>query len=215
MRLLTRAERQNLIDLLLQLPNSSNAAARNLLLADLPRELRNVIAFDAAPGNHIANIVDTVISEAWSQLADGTVPLQVVIENAIFSVRGSRLAGQLQTLLAAVRSRVGQSAVNVVAGNAGDPFDNLTIAQYQQLHSALLSAFPSQDTLRQMVFFGLGQNLATIAGGSDLSAVTLSLIQWAQGQGKIKDLIQAAVAANAGNPQLRAFAAQFNPANPA
>ena len=212
MALLTRAERQKLIELLLQLPNSSNPAARSLLLADLPPQLQYAIAFEPAPANHIASIVNIVTSDAWEQLPDSTIPLQVVIENAIFSVRGSQLAVQLQSFLATVKTRSGQGAAIVVED--GGTLSNLTGAQYQQLHSALLSAFPSPDALRQMVYFGLDQNLVSIAGGNDLSAVTLSLIEWARAYDKIKDLIQAARAANPGNPQLRAFAAQVGLANP-
>ena len=61
---LTRAQRQTLIDLLLRLPNSGSAAARNLLLADLPRSLVDSIQFDNAPVTHIGNIVSAVTSWA-------------------------------------------------------------------------------------------------------------------------------------------------------
>ncbi len=48
---LTRSERRTLTDLLLRLPNMNNAAARNLLLADLPSDLQQGIPAETAPAS--------------------------------------------------------------------------------------------------------------------------------------------------------------------
>lgn len=79
----------------------------------------------------------------------------------------------------------------------------LTAPQYQRLTQALLSAFPREAALAQMVRFGLNENLSTIAGGSNLRDIVFALIQWAEAQGKIEDLIIAARKENAGNPSLK------------
>ena len=104
MSLLNRTPRQALVDLLMRLPNIGDAAARNLLLTDLPQGLTRTIPFDAAAGTHVANIVNAVNDDAWARLPDGTVPLLLVIENAIYMVQGSGLAAQLQTLHDAVQA---------------------------------------------------------------------------------------------------------------
>src|SRR5215204_6569885 len=113
MSLLTATERRTLIDLLLQLPNSGNAAARNLLLSDLPADLQNAIAFDNASVIHITNIVNTASSDAWERLPNGSLSVAVIIENAQYMVRGSRLAGTLETLLNTLKSRAAQIPGNI------------------------------------------------------------------------------------------------------
>jgi hypothetical protein len=239
MGLLTRDERRTLTDLLLRLPNIGDAAARSLLLTDLPSGLQNSIPFDNAPAIHIANIITAVDSPAWSQLPDGTIPLLLVMENAIYTVQGSGLAGQLQALHDTLKARsTGQAVSTTVAsgdpassapapntsntstsspsassGNTGTPparppLQTLTTDQRKQLYNALLSAFPARSDLARMVNFGLNANLDAIAGGTSLSDTVFNLIQWATAQGRLEDLINAALDANAGNPDLKAFAAQ-------
>ena len=85
----------------------------------------------------------------------------------------------------------------------------LSNSQYQQLHSALLSAFPSQSSLAQMLRFGMDQSLAEIVSGGNLSSSVFSLIEWATAQGRVDELIASALAANARNPELRTIAAQL------
>jgi hypothetical protein len=105
MSLLTRDERRALIDYLLRLPNSGDAAVRRLLLADLPGNLRDSVEFAAAPAVHIANIITMIDSDAWAVLPDGARPLFTVIENAADMVRGARLESELRGLLGMLRAR--------------------------------------------------------------------------------------------------------------
>jgi hypothetical protein len=90
----------------------------------------------------------------------------------------------------------------------------LTGPQYQALQNALLSAFPSRDTLAQMVRFQLGENLAVISEGGGLAATVFQLIQWAESQGRLAELVTGALQSNPGNPALRACAAQLGMATP-
>lgn len=85
----------------------------------------------------------------------------------------------------------------------------LTGKQQKQLETALLSAFPSRDALQRMVLYQLEQNLATIAGGDNLSTIVFNLIKWASANGQIEQLITGAQNENPGNPELRAFVAQM------
>src|SRR2546430_2368347 len=86
--------------------------------------------------------------------------------------------------------------------------EKLTGGQYKQLTDALITAFPAEAKLAQMVKFGLGKTLAAIAGGQDLTDVVFHLIQWAEAQGRTEDLIVAARNENPGNAALRQFAEQ-------
>ncbi len=91
--------------------------------------------------------------------------------------------------------------------------DRLTGAQYKKLQDALLEAFPTPDTLAEMVRVGLDENLHAIASGGSLSAVIFSLIQWVEARGRRRDLLVAAVAANPGNAALRSVAGELLPAD--
>src|SRR5262245_35292806 len=110
MGLLTREERQHLVDLLLQLPGVLDADARRLLVIDLPYNLQASIPVSDVPAQHVTQIVATVESQAGAPLSDGTWPVLVVVENALYTVQGSQLAGNLQTLYEAVKTRAAQPA---------------------------------------------------------------------------------------------------------
>lgn len=82
----------------------------------------------------------------------------------------------------------------------------LTGAQVKQFQDALLDAFDA-GSLAQMVRIRLDQNLAAIAGGSNLSALVFDLIGWAQRQGRLDDLLDGALAEAPGNAALQALLA--------
>jgi hypothetical protein len=79
--------------------------------------------------------------------------------------------------------------------------------QFRQLQQALLSAFPNRAKLKQMVRFGLDQNLDAIATGENDEEVVYKLIEWAQANGNLENLLIAArdqnLGGNPGNPQLK------------
>ena len=183
-------------------------------MTDLPQSLTRTIAFDGAAGTHVANIVNAVNDDAWARLPDGTVPVLLVIENAIYTVQGSGLAAQLQTLHDAIQAapppQAGGATVQTVITTPTAPpsivLTQLTGPQRRQLFDALLSAFPTTAALERMVTFGLNENLERITTGSSLGDMVLSLMTWAQAQGRMEDLVRAAREDNPGSPDLRAFA---------
>ncbi|MFO0652996.1 MAG: pentapeptide repeat-containing protein [Polyangiales bacterium] len=75
----------------------------------------------------------------------------------------------------------------------------LTGPQSQQLHEAIVAAFPSRAELARAVRFGLGENLDVVADEGALADVVFKLIQWAEAHGRVDDLITAAQQLNAGN----------------
>lgn len=101
-----------------------------------------------------------------------------------------------------------QPVIDPPAPKIPDKISRLTGAQFGALQAALLSAF-TLETLRPMVKVGLNETLDAIAGGSNLSAVIFSLIEWAQRTGRLADLVRAALAAAPQNPDLQVFAASL------
>src|SRR5438067_2245402 len=114
MGFLTRSERQTLTDLLLRLPNINNISARNMLVVDLPDALTQSISVDSSPAIHISNIVEA--ANDWEARAGEELPIALVIENALYGVRGSRLADDLQALLNELKARAGNAPGTVVSG---------------------------------------------------------------------------------------------------
>jgi V8-like Glu-specific endopeptidase len=83
----------------------------------------------------------------------------------------------------------------------------LTGAEWQELASALRSAFPSIPSLRMMVQYGLSENIDEfIANSAATKEATYELVRWAQSEGRVLELINAARNSNPGNPDLRAVA---------
>lgn len=84
----------------------------------------------------------------------------------------------------------------------------LSGSQIEELREALLSAF-DEPSLTQMVRIGLEENLPVVAGGVTLREIVYHLITWSERTGHTEELVAAAVAANPGNPALKAFAAKY------
>lgn len=92
---------------------------------------------------------------------------------------------------------------------------NLSRKEQKRLHEALLSAFPDESSLRQMVVLNFDKQANALIGGNNLSDKIFSLIEWAESRGKTKALLKAVQTANPDNPKLRKFLArQQNPPHP-
>lgn len=91
---------------------------------------------------------------------------------------------------------------------AGDPSIKLTGEQVQQIQDAIVAAY-NPDSLRAMVRTRLDENLDSIAQGSTLRAQVFALIEWAERQGRVAELLQAAHEGNPGNARLRQVWAAF------
>jgi len=85
----------------------------------------------------------------------------------------------------------------------------LTGPQYQAFQQALLGAFPTHDSLDQMVRFQLGEHLAVIVEGGALATIVFNLIRWAESQGRLEELVSGALRVNPSNTALRECAAQL------
>jgi tetratricopeptide (TPR) repeat protein len=75
--------------------------------------------------------------------------------------------------------------------------------QQRLLHEGILDAFPSLGSLARFVSFYLEINLSIIAIGENLSEIAFKLIEWANTQGRLAELIYGAQEANYNNPRLK------------
>lgn len=82
-------------------------------------------------------------------------------------------------------------------------------ARLKQLRKALLSAFPTYQDLDMMVFDQLCEHLSAITRGSTLEHTIFELIQWAVANGRLEELVIAALRQNGHNLQLIRVAKQL------
>ena len=80
----------------------------------------------------------------------------------------------------------------------------------KKLRQGILSAYPDITQLKMMVDDELNHNLDAIAGGSNLEQVVFDLINTAESQGWLEDLIRAAIKSNPGNSDLQAVAEELS-----
>ncbi|KYC42143.1 signal transduction protein [Scytonema hofmannii PCC 7110] len=86
---------------------------------------------------------------------------------------------------------------------------NLSGQQRKRLRDALISAFPNYSSLEQLLDLDLDKKLNQITQDSNLQTVIYQLIQIAQAQGWLVDLVQAARKENSGNSELAAIAQEL------
>ncbi|MDF5729079.1 MAG: CHASE2 domain-containing protein [Rhizonema sp. PD38] len=86
---------------------------------------------------------------------------------------------------------------------------SLSGRQRKKIQEALINAFPNMASLEQMLSFELNKNLRAIAPEGSLEQIVFVLIQAAESQGWIENLIHAAYKTNPGNPKLQAIAQTF------
>ncbi len=99
MSILTRPQRQQLLDTLKRLPIFDNQNGRSLLLRDLPDDLVGQVDRSPAKAVDLDYIVDA--ADRWpGSLAAGEHPLQLLILNALDYVKGSTAEGTLKAVLA-------------------------------------------------------------------------------------------------------------------
>jgi formylglycine-generating enzyme required for sulfatase activity len=88
---------------------------------------------------------------------------------------------------------------------------SLSGQQRKRLREALIDAFPTSASLEQMLSYQLNKSLEEIAGEGSLQDIVFKLIQVAESQGWINDLVRAAREANPGNQNLQTIAQELLP----
>jgi len=86
---------------------------------------------------------------------------------------------------------------------------SLSGQQRKKLANALIDAFPNPASLEQMLSFELEKSLRAIAGEGSLQDIVFRLIQVADSQGWVEDLVRGALESNSGNTTLRDVAQEL------
>ncbi len=73
----------------------------------------------------------------------------------------------------------------------------------KDLRQAILSAYTDPGSLEIFVDEALGENLAAIAGGRNLTQTTFELVRWAESKGRIDDLVIGLYQDTPGNPEVQ------------
>jgi GUN4-like/Effector-associated domain 1/CHAT domain len=81
--------------------------------------------------------------------------------------------------------------------------------QLENLENALIDACPNTASLERMLAFELDKNLGAIAGEGSLQEIVFKLIQAANAQGWVEDLVRGACNSNPGNIKLKAIAQEL------
>jgi Effector-associated domain 1/vWA-MoxR associated protein C-terminal domain/vWA-MoxR associated protein middle region (VMAP-M) 1 len=86
----------------------------------------------------------------------------------------------------------------------------LTGKQSKQLSEALIDAFPENKDLEMMLLYELEKKLNEISLGDTYKQVIFDVIKYFEAQGKIEDLIKAALQENPNNPKLISFNSDYS-----
>lgn len=81
----------------------------------------------------------------------------------------------------------------------------LTGEQFEQLEKGLARAFSTEAALKRMVRIGLNEALSAIAEGANQTERVDNLIEWAESNNQVIDLIRGACRRNPSNDNLRTF----------
>ena len=113
---------------------------------------------------------------------------------------------------APVTSSVTNSATNDVAPQTEHsmPATNWSGAQIDELHKALLSAYPTEPGLKRMLRTELDVHLNQIAEGANHSDRVFTVIESLEAESRLSELLKAAQRGNPGNTKLQALIAKLN-----
>ena len=81
----------------------------------------------------------------------------------------------------------------------------------KEFRNAILSAYPNKIDLEIMVSDELNENLDSISTGENIEQVVFKLIQWAESQSKLEQLVKAACKSNSGNQELQRISKELFP----
>ena len=81
--------------------------------------------------------------------------------------------------------------------------------QVEQLREPLQRAFLNRAKLKQLLREELDVRLDEVVGGNNLTETVAELVDWAEAEGRLVELVSAAIRRNPGNPRLRLFVESF------
>jgi len=190
-----------------------DGGVRTLLLSGVKREYASLLSVDPRPAVQLRS---DLTSLNRVRLEDGSVPLIPWLQQAVTLFGVYHQVGLLREKLEAAQQKAATAPLPSWPEAAPKPppvvgAGELSGEERRDLNEALLSAFPSLGRLEQMVRFRMDENLSAVAGGSTLRDVVFDLVEWAEAQGRLAELIRGATAEVPGNPRLKEVVARLLP----
>lgn len=170
----------------------------------------------AAQGNRTSDLLRWVESPTGPGLSVLKDTLSLVTGTALESMETSSQPGNIPSNANTQMS--GMSGVEPLAGQK-TPADilativltKLTGEQFVQLGEAMKSAFPDKAKLSRMVRITFDQRLQEVAEGANHTERVDQLIDWADSEGRLLELVVGASRQNPGNRKLQDFIASLVP----
>lgn len=97
----------------------------------------------------------------------------------------------------------------MTASNKIIDWNNLSGPQLEAIQKALLSAYSRRSALEQMLLFKMNERLNQIAGSGNMTDVMMSVIDWAEKEGRAEELFRMALEGVPGNPALQSLEAKL------
>jgi V8-like Glu-specific endopeptidase len=81
--------------------------------------------------------------------------------------------------------------------------------RFRQLREALQRAYPDISKLKLLLREELNVRLNEVVGGNNLTETVTELVEWAEAEGRLVELVSAAIRRTPGNPRLRSFVESY------
>jgi V8-like Glu-specific endopeptidase len=160
-----------------------------------PQFKQLVFALNPPPGilpSDLAALGDRAV--VLLQWVEGNGPGLEVLQQALAQITGERVSPGAQRPTARPIEDIRMTSLTSLTGE-----------QFEQFGQALISAFPTEADLKRMVRIGLNRSLSAIAEGANQTLRVDNLIDWAEREGLLGELVAAAKKGNSGNLLLQKF----------
>jgi hypothetical protein len=182
------------------------------LLSTCPPTLFHVSPFETGGRSGAPQFEATLVGSIQfnASQSEGASDLAVAVRAAFVmqdgSVREAPVVGHSQ-----LRFRLSPSGEPAAPGKAAPSASatgGLPAGQFRALQNVLLAAY-SRESLRRMLRTQMDVRLDQIAGNGPFTDVVCDVIDWAERDGRVAQLIREAAAFVPGNEQLQRFASEF------
>lgn len=153
------------------------------------------------------NTASSFACSVYEQIAQGK-PIDIAVQEGRHDITLSKLEHQTRDFATPVifmcvpDGYLFQPQENIVYSQKSDTLGG---SQRQQFCEALMDAFRSETDLEIMLIYELYWKLNQMAGGNNYRQIVFSLIDKAEAQGQLRQLLESAKKANPLNPKLRNF----------
>ncbi|MEC4813999.1 MAG: effector-associated domain EAD1-containing protein [Scytonema sp. PMC 1069.18] len=148
---------------------------------------------------HASKQVDALVIRGISDLIDGKSRTDKAGWQEIAAYHASAFAFQILANLNHTNLQ------NLKSVDTPSTASKLTGSRKREFTEALMDAFRSEKDLEMMLSYELDWKLNQVAGGDNYREIVFNLIDYAEAQGQLGELLEAAKRDNPGNPMLGEF----------